>query len=48
MQNTFEIANLSKEEKIKNMEALWEELTKDYKEVESPGKAGGRIRRVFL
>ncbi len=37
MQNTFEIGHLSKKDKVKIMEALWEDLSKDYKEVESPG-----------
>ncbi len=36
MQNTFDIAHLSKEDKLKIMEDIWEDLSKDYKEVESP------------
>ncbi len=37
MQNTFEISHLSKENKLKVMEAIWEDLSKDDMEVESPG-----------
>lgn len=36
MQSTFEIAHLSKEDKLKIMEALWEDLSKDYEDIESP------------
>jgi phosphoribosylanthranilate isomerase len=36
MQNTFEIRHLSKEEKLRVMEAIWEDLSKDSEEVESP------------
>ena len=36
MQNTFDIGNLSKEEKLRVMEAIWEDLSKEDTEVESP------------
>ena len=37
MQNTFEIGHLSKEDKLKIMQAIWEDLSKDDEEIESPG-----------
>ena len=36
MQNTFEIGHLSREDKLKVMEAIWEDLSKKDEEVESP------------
>lgn len=36
MQNTIEISHLSKEEKLRVMEALWEDLSQDGEQVESP------------
>ncbi len=36
MQNSFEIRLLSKAEKLRMMEAIWEDLSKDDDEVESP------------
>ena len=36
MQNTFEIRHLSREEKLRVMEAIWEDLSKEDTEVESP------------
>ena len=36
MQNTFEIGLLSKEDKLRMMEAFWEDLSKEDTEVESP------------
>lgn len=36
MQNTFEIQHLSREEKLRVMEAIWEDLSKEDTEVESP------------
>jgi hypothetical protein len=36
MQNTFEIGHLSREDKLKVMEAIWEDLSKEDEEVESP------------
>jgi Putative addiction module component len=36
MQNTFEIGHLSREEKLRVMEAIWEDLSKEDEEVESP------------
>lgn len=36
MQNTFDIGNLSKEDKLRVMEAIWEDLSKEDTEVESP------------
>jgi hypothetical protein len=36
MQNTFEIGHLSKEDKLRVMEAIWEDLSKEGEEVESP------------
>ncbi|MDY7036732.1 MAG: addiction module protein [Thermodesulfobacteriota bacterium] len=36
MQNTFDIENLSKEDKLRVMEAIWEDLSKEDTEVESP------------
>lgn len=36
MQNTFEIGHLSREEKLRIMEAIWEDLSKEDKEIESP------------
>jgi hypothetical protein len=37
MQNTIEIKHLSREEKLRIMEALWEDLSKDEDQIESPG-----------
>ncbi len=37
MQNTIEIGHLSKKDKLKVMEAIWEDLSKDDEEIESPG-----------
>jgi len=36
MQNIFEIGHLSREDKLRLMEAIWEDLSKDDEEVESP------------
>ena len=36
MQNAIDIKNLSREEKLKVMEDIWEELSSEEKEVESP------------
>ena len=36
MQNTFEIGHLSREDKLKVMEAIWEDLSKEDEELESP------------
>ncbi len=36
MPNTIEITRLSKEEKLRLMEAIWEELTKEVDSIESP------------
>ena len=36
MQNTIEIKHLSREEKLRIMEALWEDLSKDEDQIESP------------
>lgn len=36
MQNTFEIRHLSREEKFRVMEAIWEDLSNDGEEIESP------------
>lgn len=36
MQNPIEIKYLSKEEKLQIMEAIWEDLSKDEEQVESP------------
>ena len=36
MQNTIEIRHLSKEEKLRVMEAIWEDLSREGEEVESP------------
>lgn len=36
MQNTIEIKHLSREEKLRVMEAIWEDLLKDDEQVESP------------
>ena len=36
MQNTFEIRHLSREEKLRVMEAIWEDLLKEGEEIESP------------
>ena len=36
MQNTFEIQHLSREEKLRVMEAIWEDLSKESEEVKSP------------
>jgi len=36
MQNTFEIEHLSREDKLRVMEAIWEDLSKEDTEVESP------------
>ena len=36
MQNTIEIKHLSREDKLRVMEAIWEDLSKESEEVESP------------
>ncbi len=36
MQSTIEIKHLSREEKLRVMEAIWEDLSREDKEVESP------------
>ncbi|MBN1904561.1 MAG: addiction module protein [Deltaproteobacteria bacterium] len=36
MQNTFEIGHLSREDKVRVMEAIWEDLSKEDEEIESP------------
>ncbi|MDZ7830816.1 MAG: addiction module protein [Desulfobacterales bacterium] len=36
MPNTIEITHLSKEEKLRLMEAIWEDLTKEVDFIESP------------
>ncbi len=36
MQNTFEIQHLSREQKLRVMEAIWEDLSKEGEEIESP------------
>ena len=36
MQNIIEIKHLSREEKLRIMEALWEDLSREDEEVESP------------
>ncbi len=36
MENTWEIKNLSRQEKLRIMEAIWEDLSQDETQVESP------------
>jgi len=36
MQNTFDIGHLSKEDKLRVMEAIWKDLSKEDEELESP------------
>ena len=36
MQNAIEIAHLSRKEKLRIMEAIWEDLSTDQEQVESP------------
>ncbi len=36
MSNCIEIQNLSKEEKLRVMEAIWEDLSKDDDQIEAP------------
>ncbi len=36
MQNPFEIRHLSREDKLRVMEAIWEDLSKEGEKVESP------------
>ncbi len=36
MQNTIEIKHLSREEKLRIMEAIWEDLSKNEDQIESP------------
>ena len=36
MQNTIEIRHLSREEKLRVMEAIWEDLSKEGGDIESP------------
>lgn len=36
MQNIFEIKHLSREEKLRVMEAIWEDLSREEEQVESP------------
>ena len=37
MQNTIEIKHLSREEKLRVMEAIWEDLSNEEEQIESPG-----------
>jgi len=37
MQSTIEIKHLSRKEKLRMMEAIWEDLSREDEEVESPG-----------
>ncbi len=37
MQNTIEITHLSREEKLRVMEAIWDDLTHEEESLESPG-----------
>ena len=37
MQGTIEIKHLSREEKLRVMEAIWEDLSREEEEVQSPG-----------
>lgn len=36
MQNTLDLGHLSKEDKLRIMEAIWEDLSKESDEIESP------------
>ncbi len=36
MRNIFEIRHLSREDKLRVMEAIWEDLSKEGEEIESP------------
>jgi hypothetical protein len=36
MQNTIDIKHLSREEKLRIMEAIWEDLSNDEEQIESP------------
>jgi len=36
MQNTIEIKHLSREEKLRVMEAIWEDLSNEEEQIESP------------
>jgi len=46
MQNTIEIDHLSREEKLRVMENIWEDLSKDELEVESPGWHQAALRET--
>jgi hypothetical protein len=36
MENSFDIQHLSREEKLRLMEAIWQDLSKEDQEIESP------------
>jgi hypothetical protein len=46
MTNTLAITRMSREEKLRTMEALWDDLTRDESEVDSPGWHGLVLRET--
>ena len=48
MQTAFDIHNLTRQEKIKVMEALWEDLSKDEENFDSPEWHGDALRQTEI
>jgi hypothetical protein len=48
MQSTIEISHLSREEKLRVMEDIWEDLSKDEIEVDSPSWHHAALRKTKL
>ncbi len=48
MQSTIEISHLSREEKLRVMEDIWEDLSKDEIEVDSPNWHRDALRKTEL
>ncbi|NOQ46265.1 MAG: acyl-protein synthetase [Desulfobulbaceae bacterium] len=48
MQRTIKISHLSREEKLRVMEDIWEDLSKDEMEVESPSWHQEALRKTKL
>lgn len=48
MQSTIEIGHLSREEKLRVMEDIWEDLSKDEIEVESPNWHQDALQKTKL
>ena len=48
MQNTIEIGHLSREEKLRIMEDIWDDLSKNETEVQSPSWHQGALRKTKM